>query len=338
MTAVAVPAVGIQASSAWARMIWVTWRQHRTALAWAAALLGGIAVLLVVNGLLMRASFHDLGLTACHPLSRCPGQLTLFQSEYGGWSIYLPQFVKSVPVLTGAFVGGPLFARELETGTYRFAWTQGTGRTRWVIAKLVLLALAVTAAAGAFSVLFSWWYHPLYTAGDASLLEAHVFDLLGVGFAAWTLLAFAVGAFAGVVIRRVVPAIAAAIAVWAGAAIGVALYLRPRYQEPITRHVAPAIRHAQNLIPARAYVVRSWWTAPDGQRLSTDALVARMQHLSAPVSDFKRWPFQHGYSQWAAYHPESRFWHFQAIEGAGLLAVSLLLGAAAVWWVRHRAA
>ena len=30
-----------------------------------------------------------------------------------------------LPGLLGVFVGAPVVARELESGTYRFAWTQG---------------------------------------------------------------------------------------------------------------------------------------------------------------------------------------------------------------------
>ena len=70
-----------------------------------------------------------------------------------------------VPALIGAFAGAPVLARELETGTFRYAWTQGFGRWRWTLAKLVLLAVVVAAAAGAFSVLFSWYYQPYFAAG-----------------------------------------------------------------------------------------------------------------------------------------------------------------------------
>ena len=73
------------------------------------------------------------------------------------------------PVLIGAFVGAPLLARELETGTFRYAWTQGFGRWRWTLAKLVLLAVAVIAAAGAISALFSWYYQPYFTAGNEAV-------------------------------------------------------------------------------------------------------------------------------------------------------------------------
>ena len=47
------------------------------------------------------------------------------------------------------FLGAPLLSREYEQGTFRFAWTQGTGRIRWCAMKLnVLGGLIVLAAAG----------------------------------------------------------------------------------------------------------------------------------------------------------------------------------------------
>jgi hypothetical protein len=44
-----------------------------------------------------------------------------------------------------------------------------------------------------------------------------------------------------------------------------------------------------------------------------------------------------GYLKYFTYQPETRFWHFQLIEGGWLLALSLILGAAAIWLIRHRA-
>ena len=70
-----------------------------------------------------------------------------------------------MPALIGAFVGPVVLARELETGTFRYAWTQGFGRWRWTLAKLVLLGVAVAAIAGAFSVLVSWYYQPYLAPG-----------------------------------------------------------------------------------------------------------------------------------------------------------------------------
>ena len=57
-----------------------------------------------------------------------------------------------------------------------------------------------------------------------------LFDLRGVAFAAWTLAAFSIGALASLLIRRVVPAIAATLAAYAGLAFAAGLYLRQHYR------------------------------------------------------------------------------------------------------------
>ena len=49
----------------WRRMAWVTWRQHRVALAGVAVLLGALAVYLWLIGL----QLHHAYATACHPAS-----------------------------------------------------------------------------------------------------------------------------------------------------------------------------------------------------------------------------------------------------------------------------
>ena len=49
----------------WRRMAWVTWRQHRAALAGMAALLGALAVYLWLTGL----QIHHAYAATCHPAS-----------------------------------------------------------------------------------------------------------------------------------------------------------------------------------------------------------------------------------------------------------------------------
>ena len=131
----------------WRRMAWVTWRQHRVALAGVAALLGALAVYLWLAGLQLHHAYAAA--TACHPASSsaCADLI----SNFNGTNRFLANgyVLQAVPALIGAFVGAPVLARELETGTFRYAWTQGFGRWRWTLAKLVPLAVVVAAAAGA---------------------------------------------------------------------------------------------------------------------------------------------------------------------------------------------
>jgi hypothetical protein len=358
MTALTVPARPEEDTSLrpvpWRRMAWVTWRQHRIALASLAVFLGALAACLWRVGLGLHQAYAAA--TACHPVtSPVCDQL---QTRFSGMDPFLANgyVLQAVPALIGAFAGAPVLARELETGTFRYAWTQSIGRWRWTLAKLVPLAVAVTAAAGALSVILSWYYQPYLATGNLYLPEesplTNLFDLRGIAFAAWTLAAFAIGALAGMLTRRVVPAMAGTLATYAGLTFTAGLYLRQHYLTPlITRNLFNP--------PASAWIISQWWTKGGttvSQSTMNQALTSmfyRMMpvvHRFAPKGsdvkaqkhqtnlDILHYLTQHGYTEWTRYQPASRFWPFQWIEGGWLLALSVLLIAATVWLVRRRAA
>jgi uncharacterized protein YqfA (UPF0365 family) len=66
-----------------------------------------------------------------------------------------------------------------------------------------------------------------------SPLSPGLFDLRGIAFPAWTLAAFAMGALAGMLIRRVVPAIVATLAAYTGLALLAGNVLRQHYLTPL---------------------------------------------------------------------------------------------------------
>ena len=348
MTALRVPARPEQDASPrpvpWRRMAWVTWRQHRFALAGVAVLLGALAVWLWLEGLAAHRAYAAAA--DCHPASSgACGTLVGYFLNYVSTGQVIATVLQAAPALIGAFVGAPVLAREMETGTFRYAWTQGFGRWRWTLAKLVPLGIAVAVAAGAFSLLFSWYYQPFFTqtlSFNAQVpLDAGVFDLRGVAFAAWTLAAFAIGALAGMLIRRVATAIAATLAVYTGLAVAAGLYLREHYMAPLLVKNASA--------PRSAWVISQQWYAKGGQPVSQNALSQVLQQGAPQLAGGKggipqddptvnQYLAQHGYTLWTTYQPGSRFWPFQWIEGGWLLALSVLLIAATVWLVRRRAA
>jgi hypothetical protein len=107
-------------------------------------------------------------------------------------------------------------------------------------------------------VLFSWYNQPFFAAGYVIPFSARVFGLREVTFAAWTLAAFAIGTLAEMLIRRVVPAIAATLAVYAGLAFATALWLREHYMTPLL---------TSNLnLPGSAWIVGQWYTRAAGSR------------------------------------------------------------------------
>ncbi|MGE5291899.1 MAG: hypothetical protein ACM3ML_32885 [Micromonosporaceae bacterium] len=315
-------------------MVWVTWRQHRFALAGAIVLLASLSLVLLVSGLKVRGTYSSLGLGSCHGAARCQGLRNLFAGEYFTWALQAPRFLEFVPALIGAFIGAPLLAREFETGTFRFAWAQGAGRSRWTVSKLVLLAVTITLAALAFSELFTWWYRP-FEPIVSRMMAGQAFEVEGVVFAARTLMAFMLGALAGVVIRRVVPAIVASLAAWVAIVLPTVLFVRPHYRAPITTAIS-----ASNKLGdwGSVWSLNDWWVGPDGRPVSQPAVNTLVARLPAQRLDANTWLTRHHYVLWESYQPASRFWEFQAIEGSGLLIGSLLLAAAVLWWVRRRAA
>ena len=343
MTAITVPAAAPAVRPvSWLKLTWVGWRQHRLALGGAAALLAGFSVWMLISGLQMRSALSSFGLDNCTPLtaSSCSTQEAVFLNDYYSGAQVVVGVLTVIPILIGALVGGPMVARELETGTFRLSWTQGCGRTRWLVARLTLLAVAVTAGAAAVSLLFSWYYHPLLQLGQDSQLAPQIFDLSGVAFAGWTLAAFAISVCAGALIRRTIPAIAAALAAWSGLLVVVVFYLRSHYLAPLTG--TGLINSTSGTGQGAPWLLSQWWIQPGGTPASTSEIATLSGQLrqagGLPTAQaVQQWFAEQGYIKYFTYQPASRFWNFQLIEGGWLLVLSLLLGAATVWLIRHRA-
>lgn len=327
----------------WRRMAWVTWRQHRVAIGALTAFLGALALYVWYAGLQLRHAYDAA--TTCNPASSTCGAL-ITDFNFANHFLVGGYMLQVVPAVIGAFIGAPLLARELETGTFRYVWTQGFGRWRWTVAKLVALGLAVTAAAGALSVLFSWYYQPYLAPGNQALslsqesvLAPAIFDLRGVTFAAWTLTAFAIGALAGMLIRRVVPAIAATLAVYAGLALVAANILRQPY-------LSPLLTRSPN-VPGSAWIMGQWWTQGGKFAFSGTPSTSLVQQLCpnltfGPLGKPSQGTVlqclaRHDYTQWTRYEPASRFWPFQWIEGGWLLVLSTMLIVVTIWLVRRHA-
>lgn len=315
-------------------LAWVTWRQHRTALVGLIGVLVLCGLLLLQNGLAMHADFRRLGLADCVPGRQnqaCPVSIDAFHHDLD-LVTRLTAVLFPLPLLFGMFLGAPLVAREYESGTHRFAFTQGVGRTRWLVTKITLLAMLTVVSAGTFAAIVMWWYGPL-VASHGRLGEGNLtYEVYGVVFVSRALFALALGIFAGALIRRVVPAIAATLAGWVAVFAVTFLSLRPRFLTP--RTVVDAMAPGTN-----PWVIAEKWTAPDGHVLTTTEKISMLQNATStpgPTRDTYAYLAHQGYSYKASYFPQSRFWTFQTIEASSLAILSFLLIIAAVWLVRRR--
>jgi hypothetical protein len=95
--------------------------------------------------------------------------------------------------------------------------------------------------------------------------------------------------------------------------------------------------------PAGSWLVRGWITGPGGRELSAamagrvqTRMYAAMTRAGKKAADPAAWLSAHHYAQWVSYQPASRFWYFQAIVAAALIALAAGFALAAVWLVRRR--
>jgi hypothetical protein len=323
----------------WRNLAWVTLRQHRGLFIGLGVLLGLIAVYLVVMAIIQDNAYAAVA--ACHPAGvlRCHELKNAFISDYWGGDNSVLQSGGAQTVSSLMFA---VLSRELESGTFRFAWTQGAGRTRWVLSTLVVPALVMIAATGAFTAIFYWYLRPFFALGQVSEMLPLSFALLGVAFAAWTLLAYALAAFLGAVFRRTVLAMVITLVLYVVLAMATATAIRPHYATPVT--VPSVDAGSTGASNSSGWVISDLEKAPNGQALSRDDLYHYFQGLPSSVQNsansnaFTTWLTKHGYTAWTSLQPDSRFWEFQLIEGAWLVALSATLIGATVWLVRRRGA
>jgi hypothetical protein len=213
----------------WQRMLWVTWRQNRPTLISVPVIFAAFGLFLLIAGLRTHHAYADL--IACHPFTSntCQSMNTVFNSTYWALGNGMNIALNLTPALVGAFAGASVLARELETGTYRYAWTQGFGRARWTIAKLTIIAVPITLVAAALSLVFTWYFQPFLRQEGLTALSDGVFVTRPLAFAGWTLTAIAIGAFAGMLTRRTLPAMAVTLGGYAGLRAFAWLVLHPHY-------------------------------------------------------------------------------------------------------------
>ncbi len=316
-------------------MLWVTWRQHRAELLAALAAMAGFAAIIVGTGAQMHSAFDTQGVASCLPVSAppsCSGVSESFQQQFAGY-ISFYQWLNLVPLALGIFVGAPLVAREIERNTHLLAWTQGITRTRWMTTKVLVLVAATLLLGAAFTLLMNWWLQPI-VAIQGSALRPSEFDLSGIVSVGYFAAALAIGIAAGTLIRRTLPAMAAAIAAFLLARFGTIGLLRPGFMAPLVS--SATIGSAPPFGPG-AWVLHDDLADASGHvfngRFAIDQLCATVEGSKSAINACFR---GHGVVETVTYQPADRFWIFQGIEVAGFVLVAAALLVLSVWWVRRR--
>jgi ABC-type transport system involved in multi-copper enzyme maturation permease subunit len=168
------------------RLTWVAWRQHRTTL----------AIVLILY------AAADLGV--------------LFGPRgYATVSLVLS-------AVAGALAGAPMIARDLESGTARFAWTQGYPRMRIVVVAVVLVAAILAVAALSLGLVIE--SHFALNVGWRLGPDHRGFDVYAPLLVCWTLACYGVAMLLGIVCRSTITAIGATAVMLLVAGYGVSVW------------------------------------------------------------------------------------------------------------------
>ncbi|MEW2397887.1 hypothetical protein [Streptomyces sp. NPDC046862] len=190
-------------------LLWTVLRLHRTALilwALASAAIAGYLIRLHALGDEARAGMSVCGSPGTGlPLCSTVNAITADMTYTGGMSL-MATAVTYLVFPVAAWAGASLIGRELETGTAELAWTQSVTPTRWLAAKLAVPAVLIASGTGVLVLLHDWarldgdpnltgdWYYP------------DVFLATGPAAVAYALAGLALGALAGMLTRRALPA------------------------------------------------------------------------------------------------------------------------------------
>lgn len=301
-------------------MTWLLWRQHRVQLVIAAVLAGLFAIPVLITG----AHLHS-ALNACRATDRCGGDLL---NGYNNVNTLIDLTIV-VPVVIGLFWGAALVGRELENGTNALVWTQTVTQRHWLRAKLLTLFVSTALASAAVTGLVTWW-----SATRNATLESRFgglqFDIQGVAPIGYTLFAGALGLTAGIVWRRVLPAMATTVGGFVAVRLIVELFARPHYMSPVVKLYAmkdtdptPA-----GSLSIRSDLVHNGHVVNGAIRVPCDSTNSREQ-MNACMQ-------RHGYQFRSTYQPAGRYWTFQWIEFGIFAGLAVLLVAAGLIVLRRR--
>ena len=328
-------------------MTWLVWRQHRQQLLFGVAGLIVLGAFFLATGLPIHDRFEEAGLPDCLPqtidstvvanlyepiatgpsgtedpgdsteaITRCAQAADAFYDDYQsvldvGFLLFI------LPMLVGIFWGAPLVAREIEHGTHRLVWTQGTSRLRWAATKFGLVSIGVLAMTAVFAAMLNWWISPvMQTSGQR--FDYIFFDSHGIVVFGYTMFALALGIFAGAVTGRLLPAMATTVVGFLAVRLVVMLVARDHYLPTETRRISVA---GLNLGDSTQQ-----WNLLHGDWIRSRPLESRTG-CPAGAADC---------GETLTMHPARHFWAFQTIETAIFVALAISLLLATIYWIRRR--
>ena len=316
-------------------MIEPAWRLQRLVFLVALAVVVAFATWLAVTGSLQAAAWTSYNVTHhcvdvvatsnnCFALGQNYENLDRLARVNLGLAV-------AMPGLLGLVLGAPLVAREIEQGTNRLAWTQSITRTRWLLVKLVVGALACCVVVGATTPLLEWWTGAIHR---GARVVPSLFDISGFVAVSYVLFAFMLGAALGALIRRTGWAFAVGIPLYALARLGVQNFARPALVSPSTAAGFPANAWIlqSGYVPLGRSSPATGQTWESGYQLVANCL-SKVRAVS--LANENRCIAQNKLHYLFQYQPTSHFWTLQGAESAIFVGAAIVLLGVTVLAVRR---
>jgi ABC-2 family transporter protein len=343
-------------------VIRLTWLQFRVQAVLAFCALVAAAVALTVTSARLTRMYDASGVATCQGHAKCVQLATTFLSKLAAGQVdQILYFLGigvlfAVPAFVGVFWGAPLISREIEAHTLQLAWTQGITRGRWLAVKLAIIGVASMVTAGLLSYMISRWSRPIDHAIGLKYGDSVTFARLGlvlfptrgitpVGYAAF---AFALGVTAGVLLRRIVPAMFVTLVGFAAVQVGWPLWIRPHLIAPVHTAVALTRTNISSLaVTGNDRLTVSpplTATGPGSWILSNRTVDQAGQTFNAATvrpcvaSTFKACQAALGrlhLRDLVSYQPASRFWALQWHETVIFVGLAVILTAVCYWRVKR---
>jgi hypothetical protein len=341
-------------------VIWLTWRQFRgQAAVGAAALL--IVALVAVASRARLDHLYVISIKGCAAHGDCAAKTSSFLNQVNGSVLnHLPLLLGTalvvVPAVVSMFWGAPVISSELETGTYRLAWSQSITRGRWLTVKLGLIGLASLTATAAFSLLVTWSAGPIDQVSMGRILPA-TFSERGIAPVGYAAFGVALAVAAGMLIRRPIPAMGLTLGVLTAAEVA-ARWVRPHLISPVNALLAitpsdvngigirmfrsgagvltvTGTNSAEGRWVLATQVVNAAHRPVTGIPLTATGPVSVQSCAASRALSCLAYVARHGYRELVTYQPAGRFWALQLRETAIFLALAIALALLTFWRIRR---
>jgi hypothetical protein len=289
-------------------MTWLLWRQHRRQ-----SLVAGIGLGVFALVLWLSSSSKTARLSSDTALNNVVS-LTI-----------------AVPLLIGLFWGVTAVGRELDTGTHLLAWTQSVTKREWLRGKIIVTLTAAALWGAVIAALVTWWSGPINGA-HRNRFDPGRFDVQGLVPVAYAIFAAALGLAAGALLRRLLPALAATLAVFITLRLVIISYVRPHFASPLTI-TTPLVSGPD--LPSGSWIL-SEQIQLHGHIVNGGIQIPRDAGCQGTRDAVDACIHQLGYTGVTKYQPASRYWSFQYIESGIFVALAAILIVVTVIAVQRR--